>query len=345
MSRMWKRIALLMVLAVVALACNGNSGSSVSTQTTGAAAAPQKGGTLRIVMNSDVTHTMDPQIEYYQLPFAYFRCCLLRTLYSYNGQDTAHDGTKILPDLAADVPQVSSDGLTVTIPIKQGLTYAPPLQDVPITAQDFITPIERGYSVGGPYMGYYDSIVGAQDYAAGKADTITGMKALDANTLQITLTQPVGDIQYRFAMAATAPIPPNPDDPNAKFGVATGHDESYGPFLVAIGPYMFQGSEDLDFSLPPDEQKPVSGYKTARSMTLVRNPSWKDNDLRKAYVDESTSRSSPGPKGPSKRRRSRTTSTTPCSRTASRRRRCKRSRRSTRTGSTSTRASATTTCR
>src|SRR5215510_11647729 len=103
MSRVWRRVALLAVLGLIGLACNGNS--SVSTQPTGASAAPQKGGTLRIVMNSDVTHTMDPQIEYYQLPFAYFRCCLLRTLYSYNGQDAAHDGTKVFPDLAASTPQ------------------------------------------------------------------------------------------------------------------------------------------------------------------------------------------------------------------------------------------------
>src|SRR5438093_4523145 len=208
MGNVWRRFALVAVVGLIGLACNGNS--SVTTST-GAPSAPQKGGTLRIVMNSDVTHTMDPQIEYYQLPFAYFRCCLLRTLYSYNGQDAAHDGTKVFPDLAAGPSHVSSDGLTVTIPIKQGLTYAPPLQDVPITAQDFITPIERGYKVGGPYMGYYDSIAGAKDYADGKASTITGMKALDPNTLQITLTQPVGDLEFRFAMAATAPIPPNPD--------------------------------------------------------------------------------------------------------------------------------------
>jgi ABC-type transport system substrate-binding protein len=164
-----------------------------------------KGGTLRIIMNSDVTHTMDPQIEYYQLPFAYFRCCLLRTLYNYNGQDAAHDGTKVFPDLADGAPEVSSDGLTYTIHLKQGLKYGDPLGDVSITAPDFIRAIERGYTVGGPYMGYYDIINGATDYRDGKAKTISGMKAVDDNTLQITTTQAVGDLQYRFAMAATAP--------------------------------------------------------------------------------------------------------------------------------------------
>jgi peptide/nickel transport system substrate-binding protein len=229
---------------------------------------------------------MDPQIEYYQLPFAYHRCCLSRTLYSYNGLDQDQQGTVAFPDLAEGEPEVSDDGLVVTVRIKQGLMYAPPLEDVEITAQDFITPIMRGYTVGGPYMNYYDVIEGAGEYAAGEADTISGMKAVDDYTLEITLTEPIGDFAYRWAMPATAPIPPNPDDPKAKFGVAEGHDDSYGPFLVATGPYMFEGSENMDFSVDPKDQEPVSGYRTGRSMLMVRNPSWAQDDLRKAYVDE-----------------------------------------------------------
>ena len=142
-------------------------------------------------MNSDVTHTMDPQIEYYQLPFAYFRCCLLRTLYSYNGQDAAHDGTKVFPDLA--------DGQS------RGVLRRTHLHDPPQAGAQVRRPrsgtcrsrrptsshaIERGYTVGGPYMGYYDVIQGATDYAVRqKAKTIPGMKALDDNTLQVTADQ------------------------------------------------------------------------------------------------------------------------------------------------------------
>jgi peptide/nickel transport system substrate-binding protein len=296
MRRWIKVAALVSALALIAAACGGGDDEPQQpTETAGA--EPQKGGTLKIVMDSDVTHTMDPQIEYYQLPFAYFRCCLLRTLYSYNGLDATQDGTKVFPDLAAGPPEVSADGLTVTVPLKQGLMYAPPLEDVEITAEDFIRPIERGYTVGGPYMGYYDVIEGAAEYAAGDADSISGMRAVDDHTLEITLTQPIGDFEYRWAMAATAPIPPNPDDPKAKFGVAEGHDDSYGPFLVASGPYMFEGSENLDFSVAPDKQEPVSGYRTARSMLLVRNPSWAQDDLRKAYVDEIDVSIQPGAEG------------------------------------------------
>jgi peptide/nickel transport system substrate-binding protein len=295
MKRTLRVVALLTVLGLVAGACTKSS--TTTTSPGGASSAPQKGGTLRILQNSDFTNTLDPQIEYYNVPFEYFRCCLLRMLYSYNGQDEAHDGTKVFPDLAASEPDVSSDGLTYTVKLKQGLKYAPPLQDVNITAGDFIRAIERGYTVGGPYMGYYDIIEGAKDYSAGKAKTISGLKAVDDYTLQFKLTQEVGDFEYRFALGGgTAPIPPNPSDPSAQFGVATGHD-NYGPFLVSSGPYMIRGSEDVDFSLPPDKQKPATGYKTGRALILVRNPSWKDDDLRMAYPDEIDGIIQPGAEG------------------------------------------------
>ena len=58
----------------------------------------------------------------------------------------------------------------------------------------------------------------------------------------VKLTEPAGDLPWRFAMPATAPIPPNPSDPKAVLGVAEGHTTNYGRFLVGTGPYMFEGS-------------------------------------------------------------------------------------------------------
>ena len=37
------------------------------------------------------------------------------------------------------------------------------------------------------------------------------MTAVDDHTLQIELTEPTGDLGYRFAMPASAPIPPLSD--------------------------------------------------------------------------------------------------------------------------------------
>jgi peptide/nickel transport system substrate-binding protein len=285
-------LAFVAVLALAAAACGGGGGGGGTGPTgpTATGGAIKPGGTLRSWMDTDVTAAFDPQKEYFQISFAFYRCCLLRTLLSYNGKGPDQEGDKVFPDLAAAMPEVSSDGLTWTFKLKQGIHYAPPLQDVEITAPDFIRAMMREAKpeVAAGYSFYYSVIEGFDDFAAGKADTITGMKALDDYTLQIKLTQPAGDLGYRFAMPATAPIPPNPADRKAPLGVAEGHDDDYGRFLVASGPYMFEGSENLDFSVPAKDQKPVAGYQPDKLISLVRNPSWVadgQDDLRPAYVD------------------------------------------------------------
>jgi peptide/nickel transport system substrate-binding protein len=207
---------------------------------------------------------------------------------SYQGVPTDEGGADIFPDLAAGEPEESSDGLTWTYQIQPGINYAPPKDDVEITAQDFIRALERTAdpkaNVGG-YSFYYSVIEGFDDFAAGDADTISGLSAPDTHTLEITTTSPIGDMSYRLAMGTAAPIPP--DDEGEPMGVAEGHTRNYGRFLVASGPYMFEGSETMDFSVPPKDQTEAPGYVPGRQIVLVRNPSWSadTDDLRDAYPD------------------------------------------------------------
>jgi peptide/nickel transport system substrate-binding protein len=278
------------VLALVAAACGGNSSEAPSTDSGSPGANAQPGGTLKVALVSDVQNAFDPQKEYYGVAWEYFQCCLLRTLLSYNGKTTEQGGAELFPDLATKDPEISADGLTWTFSIKPGLHYAPPFDAVEITAGDFIRAMEREANprsnVGG-YSFYYSVIEGFDDFAAGKADEISGLTATDDHTLEVTLTAPTGDLGYRFAMPAAAPIPPNPDDLKARMGAAEGHEADYGRFLVASGPYMFEGSQDMDFSQPADKQNPASGYQPGRSIVLVRNPSWSadSDDLRPSYPD------------------------------------------------------------
>ena len=233
---------------------------------------------------------LDPQKAYFSDSWELFRCCLLRTLMSYDGASTSQGGAILHPDLAASMPTVSNDGLTWTFHLKPGLHYAPPLGHVEIKAQDIIRALEREAnpkaSTGG-YSFYYSVIEGFDAYAAGQADSISGLEAPDDATLRVHLVSPAGDLGERLAMPAGAPIPPNPADPAARFGVATGHDDDYGGFLVASGPYMVEGSGALDFSLAPDEQHTASGLVPGKAITLVRNPSWDpaSDGIRGAYVN------------------------------------------------------------
>ena len=236
---------------------------------------------------SDVDAAFDPQKSYYNITWEYYRCCLLRNLMSYKGVPTDEGGTQIFPDLAASDPTVSDDELTWTFTLKNGIFYGDPFTDVPIVAGDFIRALEREANPKANTAGYsfyYSVIKGFDDFGSGKADSISGLSAPDDKTLVVKLTAPTADLGYRFAMAATSPIPPNGDAP---LGVAEGHDKNYGRFLVSSGPYEFEGSENLDFSVDAKDQTPVAGYVPGRSIVLVRNPSWDPatDDLRKAYPD------------------------------------------------------------
>lgn len=259
---------------------------------------------------------LDPQYEYGALyVWELFRCCLLRTLMSYNGLSAERGGSEVRPDLASGSPTVSSDGLTWVFHLKRGLRYAPPLGAVEITAPDVIRAIERMLSsatpaqrrLGYPYLGwnggtglasfYLDLIVGARAYLDKASDTIAGLSAPDPHTLQVRLTHPSGDLAYRMSLPVTAPLPPNPYDPAAPLGVAQGHAGGYAPFLVSSGPYMIEGADRVDFSEPAGQRVGASGYTPAATrypsgritepgrLILVRNPSWRRDDLRPAYPD------------------------------------------------------------
>ena len=138
-------------------------------------------------------------------------------------------------------------------------------------------------NVGG-YSFYYSVIKGFDDFTDGKSDTIEGLTAVDDHTLQIELTEPTGDLGYRFAMATSAPIPPLND---GEYGAATGHDKDYGRYLVAIRPVHVQGLRGDGLLAPIKDQDPAPGYIPGRSIELVRNPTWSadTDDLRKAYPD------------------------------------------------------------
>jgi peptide/nickel transport system substrate-binding protein len=265
-------------------ACTAPSGEPSSIGT-----APRSGGTLRVAAPPEelMTSGLDPQGQTLMADSELFRCCLLRTLYSYPGLPTEDGGAELRPDLAASMPTVSRDGLRWTIRLRAGLRYAPPFEGIEITAADFIRALERTARVHSDVNYGYDYAVieGFDDFGAGATESIAGLEAVDDRTLRVRLVRPSGDLAARLSSPHAAPIPPVGS--GARFGAADGLDESYGPFLVSSGPYMYAGSEEVDFSVPPAARRPAEGFGLPASVRLVRNPSWDraTDPLRKAYAD------------------------------------------------------------
>lgn len=299
------RAALLHALVVgtfVTASCASPSPSPIASPTATSSFGPVTGGTLRVGMNLEgyesfqvsddgtFNSVWDPQTTWAAEPWEVFRCCLLRTLMSYNGRSTSEGGAELRPDLAADFPTISADGLTWTFKLRPNLKYAPPHAETTIVARDFIRAIERALrpdplvppdeaGAYGPYAFYLGEVIaGADEFSAGDVSSISGLEAPDDQTLMVHLMEPAGDLGARLALPAAAPIPG---------GAADGHDNGYGRYLVASGPYMIEGSADLQPSLPPAEQPTVSGYVPATSLTLIRNPSWdrSNDELRGAFAE------------------------------------------------------------
>jgi len=89
----------------------------------------------------------DPQRSYGSVSWEFLRCCLARTLFAYSGQPGREGGGEARPDLASSW-EVSADGLTWTFRIREGLRYGPPLEDVEITAADFVRALLRTARAG-----------------------------------------------------------------------------------------------------------------------------------------------------------------------------------------------------
>jgi len=140
-------LALVAVLGLVAAACGGDdgggTGASGATSATGASGELQPGGTVELAMLGDVSAAFDPQKEYYSVTWEWYRCCLLRTLLSYNGRTTAEGGADLQPDIASALPEISSDGLTYTFTLKSGVAYGDPFGDVSVTSGDIVRALER----------------------------------------------------------------------------------------------------------------------------------------------------------------------------------------------------------
>ena len=261
-------------LALVVAACGGDdNGSGGSSSSGGGASASQEtggkqGGVLRQLGSSDVDY-LDPGHTYYTGGFQVLYPTQ-RTLYSFK-PDNATDP---VPDLAADKPQISDDLKTITVKIKPGVKFSPPVNRA-VTSKDVKYSFERFFSanVGGQYTSYFSSIVGAPKAPTKGVKPISGIETPDDQTLVIKLSEPQAvSVSAALVMPMTAPVP---EEYAKKFDAK--NPSTYNTHLVATGPYMVKN----------DASGNAVGYQAGKSIDLVRNPNWdKSTDYRPAYLDE-----------------------------------------------------------
>src|SRR5690348_17021850 len=196
--------AVLTLAACSSSGGGGNNGTGNGNGPNSQSASPGKtGGTVKVVEGT-YPDSLDPDFSYTTQGLEATDTVYIPLLTYAAKEGTA--GTQLIPGLATALPTVSSDGLTYTMTLRSGIKYS---DGTPVQAADFTHAIERSIKIswGGSsfFTGY---IKGAADYAAGKAQTISGIQT-DNSTgkITITLSQPYGAFDNILAFESAAPIP------------------------------------------------------------------------------------------------------------------------------------------
>ena len=292
-----KRIAGLTAAVLAAAALAACSSSSTSSPTTSSSSSkPVSGGTLNIVAAAGPAH-IDTVPAYYTVDYQ-IEHATTRQLLAYPTDvytSTSSPGwtadTTPAPDVATEVPSTANGGITnggktYTFHIKPGVDWntSPPRQ---VTSQDFLREFKAFFNpvspVGNPV--YYEStIAGLTAYANAETayfsnksnaptaanitnfqntHNISGITTPNSSTIQFTLTSPASDFLYMMAMPFTSARPVEYDSyvPNSL---------QLDQHTIALGPYQ------------------ISSYVPGKSLTLVKNPAWKQStdSLRHDYVNK-----------------------------------------------------------
>ncbi len=162
---------------------------------------------------------------------------LYDTLYRYKYLARPY---QLQPNLASAMPEVSEDGLRITIPIKQGAHFI----DDPVfagglgrelKARDFVYSIKRHFDPATRAQGawlWQQRIVGLDDWKAQGSDydvEVAGLRALDDYTIQITLTRPFPQLIHTLTQGYAAVVPRE---------VVEHYGQQFSSHPVGSGPFM-----------------------------------------------------------------------------------------------------------
>lgn len=220
-----------------------------------------EGGDINITMTSFPDY-IDPQLSYTVEGWEVMYNTYIPLLTYKHAKGEA--GAEVVPALAEAMPEVSPDGLTYTLKLRPNMKYS---DGTDIKASDFPYAIQRLFKANSGGSVFYETILGATEYADGKADTISGITTDDATgAITIKLTEPSGTFDNLLALSFSAPVPPStPLDADA----TPNPPASSGPFMI-------------------------TAVEAPQTMTMERNPNFQSvkdagaSEVADAQVDKIT---------------------------------------------------------
>jgi len=229
--------SLWLIILMVLLAACGAGPAAAPTENAGDSTTPTKGGSMIIAYKDDLA-TLDPAIGYDWTNWPAIKLV-------FDGLLDYDSGTTIMPRLAESLPTVSADGTVYTFKLRKGVKFSNGRE---FNADDVVYTITRVLdpTTGSPGAGFFVGIKGAQEFIDGSATTVEGIKALDANTVEFTLSAP--DVTFLNKMALNfAFIVPKEEVEKA--------GENFGHAPIGTGPFVlkeWKSGEFLAFERNPN---------------------------------------------------------------------------------------------
>ena len=274
---------LLTALALAACGSASESGSS-SSSTTGNGASVvtpagyqspvdesltgKRGGTLEVLQEADFEH-LDPGISYFALDYTVV-FATQRPLYS-----NKPNSNEPSPDMAASKPEVSADNKTITVHLKEGIHFSPPVNREVTSRRTSPTRSSAAPTQTSRTLTSRPTSARSKACRRRKGGPIKGIETPNKHEIVFHLTEPKGFfVAEALCLPLTAAVPKE---------YAEKYDKSkpsdYANYQVATGPYMLKNNA---------EGKVLGiGYVPGKSATLVRNPNWNaKTDFRPAYLNE-----------------------------------------------------------
>ncbi len=179
----------------------------------------------------------------------------------FSGLVRSDKNLNVIPDQATW--DVSKGNTVYTFHLKPGITFS---DGTPVTAQTYVYTWTRALlpAVKSPIAPVLEeSIVGAKDVNSGKTTTLAGVKALDDQTLQVTLVRPTAYFLQLLTVSLFYPLNEKLID---KYG-QTGWVDHWPGNGVGTGPFM------------------VKSWNRGVNMVLVPNPHYYGAKTRLSEVD------------------------------------------------------------
>lgn len=217
---------LLLVIALVA-GCGSPGATATPSEGPGNGAT----GTLSIAWEGDIA-SLDPSQGYDYISWPAERL-IFETLVAYG------DSTDLVPQLAADMPAVSDDGLVYTFTLRDGVNFVSPDGSIhrQMTADDVVHSLNRILNpdltpTPSPVSGaFFVLIEGGQAVIDGEADEASGLTAVDEMTVEIRLEEPNVAFLNILAMPFASIVPADLADEDT---------EAFAEEPVGTGPYTLE---------------------------------------------------------------------------------------------------------